>query len=104
MPFTCIPASTAKTMIDTGNTTIVDIRDPAAFAAGHIAGAISLNNSNVQEVIAQADFEQPLLVFCYHGHSSQGAADFLSQQGFSAVYSVDGGIEGWRGVYPLTME
>lgn len=104
MPFTCIPATTAKTLIDKGAVTIVDIRDPASFAAGHVQGAISLNNSNVQEVIAQADFDLPLLVFCYHGHSSQGAADFLSQQGFSEVYSVDGGVEGWRSVYSVIAE
>jgi thiosulfate sulfurtransferase len=104
MPFTCIPAAAAKAMIDQGNVTIVDIRDPNAFAAGHVPNAFSLNNNNVQDFILHADFDNPLLVFCYHGHSSQGAADFLSQQGFSAVYSVDGGVEGWRGEYPVTTE
>jgi len=63
MPFTCIPAATAKAMIDQGNVTIVDIRDPNAFAAGHVPNAFSLNNSNVQEFILHADFDNPLLVY-----------------------------------------
>lgn len=101
MSFTCIPAVAAKQMMDSGDVTIVDIRDPSAFAAGHVPGAFSLNNSNVGEFVAQADHDKPLLVFCYHGHSSQGAADFLAGQGFREVYSVDGGVEGWKMQYPV---
>ncbi len=33
---------------------------------------------------------------CYHGISSQGAAQYLINQGFDAVYSVDGGFEAWH--------
>jgi thiosulfate sulfurtransferase len=102
MSFTCIPATKAKEMMDTGAVTIVDIRDPSAFAAGHVPGALSLNNSNVDDFVATADRDKPVLVFCYHGHSSQGAADFLVRQGFEEVYSVDGGFEGWRGQYPAS--
>lgn len=100
MGFTCIPSAAAKQMIDTKDVTIVDIRDPSSFSAAHVAGAISVNNSNVNEFVAQADHDKPLLVFCYHGHSSQGAADYFANQGFSEVYSVDGGFEEWRVNYP----
>lgn len=100
MSFTCIPGAAAKQMIDTREVTIIDIRDPSSFSAAHVTGAISVNNSNVSEFVAQADFEKPLLVFCYHGHSSQAAADFFGGQGFSDVYSVDGGFEEWRVNYP----
>lgn len=101
MSFTCISAMAAREMMDNREVTIVDIRDPSSFAAGHVPGAIALNNSNVSEFVAGADHEKPLLVFCYHGHSSQGAADFLAGQGFAEVYSVDGGFEGWKQQYPL---
>ena len=101
MSFTCIPAAATKQMMDSGDVTIVDIRDPSAFASAHVPGAFSLNNSNVSEFVAQADHDKPLLVFCYHGHSSQGAADFLAGQGFREVYSVDGGVEGWKVQYPV---
>ncbi|MCV6069119.1 sulfurtransferase, partial [Escherichia coli] len=32
----------------------------------------------------------------YHGISSQGAAQYLVNQGFEQVYSVDGGFEAWQ--------
>ncbi|CRR54182.1 Thiosulfate sulfurtransferase GlpE [Pseudomonas aeruginosa] len=40
------------------------------------------------------------MVVCYHGNSSQSAAAYFIQQGFSDVYSLDGGFELWRSVYP----
>jgi thiosulfate sulfurtransferase len=100
MSFSCIPNAAARKMIENSEVTIVDIRDPSSFAAGHVPGALSINNTNVAEFITHADFEKPLLVFCYHGHSSQGAADYFGSQGFSDVYSVDGGFEEWRTNYP----
>jgi thiosulfate sulfurtransferase len=103
MSFTCISGSTAKQMMESREVAIIDIRDPSSFAAAHVTGAISVNNSNVSEFLAQADFDKPLLVFCYHGHSSQGAADYFGSQGFSEVYSVDGGFEEWRVTYPADL-
>ena len=79
---------------------VVDIRDPQSFALGHIAGSRHLDNHSLPDFIAQADFDKPLIVTCYHGNSSQSAAAYLAHQGFSEVYSLDGGFELWRSVYP----
>ena len=75
---------------------IVDIRDPSSFQTGHIPHATLLDNNAVQSFIANTDKKAPLLVCCYHGNSSQQAADFLASQGFEDVYSIDGGFEAWK--------
>lgn len=75
---------------------IVDIRDNASFEAGHIAGSTNLTNDNLAAYIAEADMDQPLVVVCYHGISSQNAAQYLHEQGFDDVYSLDGGFQAWR--------
>lgn len=75
--------------------TIVDIRDPVSFAAGHVEGAIALNQGNMAEFLTTADRDLPLVVCCYHGHASQNVADFMARQGFAEVYSLDGGYAGW---------
>ncbi len=87
-----------KTWMDEGNKelTLIDIRDPQSFVTGHIPGAILIDNSNVQKFISETDLSQPLVVCCYHGNSSQGAADFFNQHGFKECYSLDGGYEAWR--------
>ena len=82
-------------MVEEGIVNVVDIRDPGSYAAGHIPNAVSLNDQNVKEYIEKTDKGTPLVVCCYHGTSSRGAAEFLSQQGFKAGYSMTGGFEAW---------
>ena len=79
---------------------IVDIRDPASFAMGHIPTALSLNEQNVEELTGQLDMEKTLVVCCYHGISSQGAAGYLMSKGFKDVHSMIGGFEAWQMNYP----
>ena len=40
--------------------------------------------------------DKSIIVCCYHGNSSQSAAEFLVKSGFNDVYSLDGGYEAWR--------
>lgn len=75
---------------------VVDIRDEGSFEQSHIPQATHLHGSNLQDFVINAEFDQPVLVYCYHGISSQSAAQMLVTQGFEQVYSVDGGYEAWR--------
>ncbi|MEH6347490.1 MAG: thiosulfate sulfurtransferase GlpE [Bermanella sp.] len=83
---------------------IVDTRDGQSFAAGHIPLAENLNNENVNEYINKTDKSLPVVVCCYHGNSSQGAAQFLFEQGFQQAYSLDGGFEEWKTRQPKDIE
>ena len=83
---------------------IADIRDPNSFRDGHIPGAVNLNNENVQSFIESSDLDAPLVVVCYHGHSSQGAATVLARAGFEDVYSLDGGMTLFSSSYPELIE
>jgi len=83
---------------------VVDIRDPQSYAHGHIIGARHLDNSSLPAFVASADREQPLIVCCYHGNSSQPAAAYFADLGFSRVFSLDGGYELWRAQYPEQIE
>ena len=80
--------------------TIVDIRDSASFNAGHIPNAIHLSDSTVEQFIIDTDKNKPLVVYCYHGISSQGAAAYFSKNGFNEVSSMIGGFEGWVSAFP----
>ncbi|WP_417776271.1 thiosulfate sulfurtransferase GlpE [Stutzerimonas xanthomarina] len=83
---------------------IIDIRDPNSFANGHVTGSTHLDNQSLPDFIATADLDQPLIVVCYHGNSSQSAAAYLVGQGFSDVYSLDGGFERWQQAFPQETE
>ena len=75
--------------------TLIDIRDPAAYEEGHIEDALRVDDHNVAQFIERADLEKPLVVYCYHGNNSQGAADYMNQQGFKTAYSLQGGFAAW---------
>ena len=79
---------------------IVDIRDGNSFAQGHIPGAINLNNNNIQQYVDEHEFETPLVVVCYVGNSSKGAAEIMAGAGFDTVYSLEGGMKQWSMMQP----
>jgi thiosulfate sulfurtransferase len=97
--FKRIPPAEAQSLRERG-AVVVDVRDPQTYAASHIAGAQHLDNHSIADFIRGADLDAPTVVVCYHGNSSQSAAAYLISQGFSDVYSLDGGFELWRTSYP----
>ncbi|ASP40786.1 thiosulfate sulfurtransferase [Bacterioplanes sanyensis] len=98
--FQHLSAQDARPMIENQQATVADTRDVMSYTSGHISGAQPLDNSNLSEFIANTDKSKPLIVCCYHGNSSQGAAQYLASQGFEQVYSLDGGYELWKITHP----
>lgn len=98
--FSRISIQQAHELFAAGDTAILDLRDGASYRAGCITGAINLNNDNVRDFLADTPRDRPIIVYCYHGNSSLGASQFLAQQGFEQVMSVDGGYEAWHRRYP----
>ena len=99
MTYTCIDIADALPIIE-NDATIVDIRDQTSFQTSHMANAINLNNDNVPAFIEQTDKSKPVIVCCYHGNSSKGAAEYLAAQGFQEVYSLNGGFSQWSSMFP----
>ena len=97
--YQCINIEQAEQLITDG-ALVADIRDPQSYTQGHISGATHLSNENLHTFINAADLDAPLIVCCYHGFSSQSAAQLFIQQGFDQVYSLDGGFEAWKASKP----
>ncbi|MBU0913856.1 MAG: thiosulfate sulfurtransferase GlpE [Gammaproteobacteria bacterium] len=102
--FSRISVATALEQIQQHKAVVVDIRDEQSYASGHIADSFHLTNGSLNQFIQQTEFETPVVVVCYHGNSSQGAAQYLAQQGFETVFSMDGGFEAWRSQLPFVSE
>jgi thiosulfate sulfurtransferase len=97
--FAHISAQETKTRLDKQEIKIVDIRDEQSFLIGHIPGSYHLTNASIQQFVSSNDASVPVVVVCYHGISSQQAAQYMLHQGFKEVYSMDGGFEAWRSDY-----
>jgi len=96
--------------------TLIDVREPAEFDTGHIAGAINIPRGVLEfqvdahpAVAAVSDpalshKDQPLVLVCRTGGRAALAALNLQRMGFSDVRSIAGGINDWTaGGLPLTM-
>ena len=102
--FKRINAATAHALWQQGNAAFADIRDERSFAFGHIPGAVHLTNSNLAQFLDSLDDNTEVVVVCYHGNSSQGAAQYLAQQGIEPVSSLDGGFTAWGQQFPEAVE
>ncbi|MDF1764375.1 MAG: thiosulfate sulfurtransferase GlpE [Oleibacter sp.] len=96
MSYKRIQIATARPQIEQKTATVIDIRDPQSYESGHICNAVHISNDNIQEFMQTTSKDTPIIVCCYHGNSSQSAAQFLVDQGFQDVASLDGGFEMWK--------
>jgi thioredoxin len=79
------------------NEQIVDVRTPEEYAEGHIQGAQNIDWKNAEFAInvGALDKSKPVLVYCQSGNRSKQAAEYLTNNGFTTVYELDGGISSW---------
>lgn len=73
---------------------IVDIRSNDQFSMFRVAGSVNIPDVN-RDLEVIRGFDKPVVVSCYRGVSSIGAARFLKDSGVE-VYSSAGGIEGFK--------
>ncbi len=102
--FKTISVTQAYTLCQNQDALVVDIRDAESFVAGHVPGAFHLNYDSLPFLIQHTTCDHPIMVMCYHGHSSKGAAQYLLNQGFNTVYSIDGGFDAWVKTWPENIE
>ena len=96
MSFKHVSVNETKQLIEAGNIMILDIRDPQSYSIGHIRNATHAEDIDINRFIAEEDKVKPILVYCYHGNSSQSAATYFTENGFVNVYSMDGGYAAWQ--------
>ena len=94
--FKFIDCNRAADKLKEENYLVVDIRDKDSYNQGHIEGAVNLTNDNIENFILDTAKDKSIIVCCYHGNSSQRAAQFLVNNGFNDVYSLNGGYEQWK--------
>jgi rhodanese-related sulfurtransferase len=87
----------ATQLMNRENALVLDLREPAAYAAGHILGA---RNVPLAELDKRAgDFDKfksrPVIVHCDTGSSASRAVSQLKARGFSNVVKLAGGFRAW---------
>lgn len=85
---------------------VLDVREPAEFAAAHIAGSVHVPRG-VLEQACEWDFDdtvpalaagraREIVVVCRSGNRSLLAADVMLALGYAQVSSLKTGVRGWN--------
>ncbi|MFJ7669136.1 sulfurtransferase TusA family protein [Lysinibacillus sp. NPDC097195] len=76
---------------------ILDVREEAEFAFGHIEGAKSIPMGELEERLSELDKDREIYVICRTGARSDLAAQKLVANGFTKVFNVLPGMTSWTG-------
>jgi len=83
---------------DNADFVVLDIRTPAEFAAGHLAGAVNVDFKapDFQSQVAKLDRAKTYLVYCRTGRRSTLSLPIFERLGVTHVYHLAGGITAWQ--------
>jgi rhodanese-related sulfurtransferase len=89
----------AKAML--GKAPVLDVREPAEFAAGHLPGAVNIPRGVLEFQIGnhpafQNTQNAEILVNCQSGGRSALAAEALKKLGYEKAVSLAGGYKLWQ--------
>lgn len=87
----------ATQLMNRENALVLDVREPAAYAAGHILGAKNLPLAQLEKRAEEIDRhkKKPVIVTCDSGMSSSRAVKVLKARGFENVVNLSGGFRAW---------
>ncbi|HAP4487564.1 rhodanese-like domain-containing protein [Enterococcus faecalis] len=76
---------------------VIDVREKDTFDAGHILGARSMPYSMLKTTIGSLRKDQPVYLYDQKKALSVRAANLLRKNGYTDIYILKGGYDGWTG-------
>lgn len=80
-----------------GEGLILDVREAAEYAFGHIPGAKSIPMGELADRLGELNKDETVYVICRTGTRSDLAAQQLAEAGFRKIYNVLPGMTGYAG-------
>ena len=92
-----ISPTQATALINREDATVIDVRETAEFAAGHLPSARHIPLGELAKRLGELDKlkDKPVILNCQSGGRSASACAILAKAGFSQVHNLEGGIEAW---------
>ncbi len=90
-----------KDRLDRGEITLLDVRQPDEWHAGHVPGAGYITGAELPERLGEVPSSGPVAVTCGSGFRSSVATSLLAHHGRTDVVNVTGGMTAWNNAdYP----
>lgn len=87
----------AVRMINDRDPVVVDIRAASDFKKGHLLNALNIPFAKLEERASEIgkDKSRPVILYCALGNTTTEAAVRLRKLGYTEVYPIRGGLNGW---------
>jgi rhodanese-related sulfurtransferase len=82
---------------------MLDVREEWELERCHIDNAIWIPMRDVPQRMKELDPQANVVVICHHGVRSYHVARLLEHEGFSSVYNLATGVDGWARQVDPTM-
>jgi phage shock protein E len=94
-----VTADDAEKLATDPSISVIDVRTPAEFAEGHLAGArlMDFRSAEFPQQLGTLDPNGRYLIYCRSGNRSGEAVGLMKELGFTDVADLDGGIVAWTG-------
>ena len=91
-------ASGAVQLINREKAVVVDVCEPAEFAAGHVTGAKNIPLGDLEAKLPGAVKNKalPLILVCASGARSGRAVAIAKKLGYEQAQSLGGGLKAWK--------
>ncbi len=93
-----LTADRAVQLMNREKAVVIDICEPAEFAAGHVVGAKNIPLGQLEGKLANTVKNKalPVILVCQSGARSSRALGIAKKLGFENVQSLSGGLGAWR--------
>jgi rhodanese-related sulfurtransferase len=91
-----LDAKRARELIATDGAQALDVRGEEDYADGHIAGALRVEEDELEGALESLSQAQPVIVVCADGKHSPEIASSLRERGFQTAV-IKGGMKSWNG-------
>src|SRR5262245_24098825 len=93
-----VSAFDAVQLINRRDALVLDVRASGEYAAGHIADAKHIQETQVADRIKELDKfrARPIIVTCATGSRAPGVSGALRKKGFTEAFALRGGIAAWQ--------
>lgn len=88
-----VPLSAVRGLVAEG-ATIIDVREPAEYEAGHIVSALNIPMSEFRQRLAEIPTDRPVYVHCLSSQRSYNVVRALGNLGYTNIYNIMGSFLG----------
>ncbi len=88
----------ATQLINREDALVLDVREPAEFAGGHMLGSKNIPIGEIEKRAGEIEKHKsrPVIVLCNEGGRASKAAAALRARGFEKVVNLSGGFPAWQ--------